>query len=61
VLELKVVRPRQAPETALASAVAQLKDRRYHTEVRAAGAGSVFQYAVVFDGKRCWVEAVPEV
>jgi hypothetical protein len=60
VLELKVVNPRQTPEQALASAVAQLQDRRYHIEARAAGAGDVYQYAVVFDGKRCWVEAVAE-
>lgn len=58
VLELKVVNPRQTPEAALAAAVQQLRDRRYHTEVSAGGASTVHQYAVVFDGKRCWVEMV---
>jgi len=58
VLELKAVGRRETPEEALARATAQLRDRDYAAEVRAAGATVVHQYAVVFDGKRCWV-AVP--
>jgi len=40
--------------------VAQVRARRYADEVRAAGAGAVHGYGVVFDGKRCWVELVAE-
>ena len=45
-------------ETGLNEGIAQLTDRDYAAEVRAAGATSVFQYAVVFGGKRCWVRMV---
>jgi len=58
VLELKVVSPRETPERALERAAAQLRDRDYAAEVRAGGATEVHQYAVVFDGKRCWLERV---
>jgi hypothetical protein len=59
-LELKVIDSDydETREQALEAAVAQLKDREYAAEVRAAGATNVYQYAVVFDGKRCWVRAV---
>lgn len=56
VLELKVVGRRETPEEALERAVTQLRERDYAAEVRAAGATAVHQYAVVFDGKRCWLE-----
>lgn len=55
VLELKRVVGEETPEQALQRAVAQLLDRDYASEVRASGATAVHQFAVVFDGKRCWV------
>jgi hypothetical protein len=60
VLELKVMEPDfgDTVESCLAQAVAQLNDRDYAAEVRAGGATEVHQYAVVFDGKRCWVRRV---
>jgi hypothetical protein len=58
VLELKRILSRETPEQALNKACAQLIDRDYASEVLAAGATSVFQYGVVFDGKRCWVKVV---
>jgi hypothetical protein len=60
VLELKVVDTddEETVETALESAVAQLRTRNYAAEVLAAGATTVHQYGIVFDGKRCWVERV---
>ena len=62
VLELKVVRPRyeKTPENALKNAIEQLRKKRYADHVIADGAGKVFTYAVVFDGKRCWVELLEE-
>lgn len=59
VLELARITARDTAQTALQRAAAQLVDRAYGTEVREAGATVVHQYAVVFDGKRCWVQAVP--
>jgi hypothetical protein len=60
VLELKVITRRDTPETAMARALAQLRDRAYAAELRAAGADPVHALGVVFDGKRCWVEAVQD-
>jgi hypothetical protein len=58
VMELKRITRRETEELALEKAIAQLTDRDYAAEVRAGGATEVYQYAVVFDGKRCWVRAV---
>jgi len=60
VLELKTLDPEYGDTVAsvLDGAVAQLEDRDYAAEVRAAGATEVHQYAVVFDGKRAWLRAV---
>lgn len=59
VLELKVVGKRETPEQALARAATQLRTRRYDVELAAVGARPIHQYAIVFDGKRCWVQQVP--
>ena len=59
-LELKVLdtcrneRVEHAPE----AAVEQLKDRDYAAGPEAAGAGPIYQWGVVFDGKRAWVRPV---
>ena len=60
VLELKVIDSDydETREQALEAAIVQLQDRDYAAEVRAGGATEVHQYAVVFDGKRCWVGRV---
>jgi hypothetical protein len=58
VMELKRITRRETEELALEKAIAQLTDRDYAAEVRAGGATQVYQYAVVFDGKRCSVRAV---
>ena len=60
VLELKIIDSDydETREQALEKAIAQLQDRDYAAEVRAGGATQVYQYAAVFDGKRCWVRAV---
>lgn len=52
-----MVDPRQSLEAA--SALGKLKERRHHPAVRAAGAHTVYTYAVVFDGKRRWLDVVP--
>jgi hypothetical protein len=63
VLELKVINPddddASDAEKALSAAVRQLTERDYAAGLLADGAMAVHQYAVVFDGKRCRVRAVP--
>ncbi len=60
VLELKVIDEEDAetPETALQAALSQLRDRDYAAELRAAGADPIHQLGAVFDGTRCWVDAL---
>jgi hypothetical protein len=62
VLELKVINPDDDDSSdvarALASAVKRLRARDYAAQLLADGATAVHQYAVVFDGKRCRVEAI---
>ena len=57
VLELKVVDKRrgETAATAMKAALRQVKEKDYAAELRAAGAGSVREMGVVFDGKRVWV------
>ncbi|MDC0748692.1 AAA family ATPase [Polyangium mundeleinium] len=58
VLELKVVKAaRRAPEKALAEGLAQIREKEYAAELRAAGAEPVHAFAAAFDGKRVWVRA----
>ena len=56
-MELKVVDKDEdeTVETALDSALAQLRDRDYAQALRERGASPVREMAVVFDGKRAWV------
>ena len=52
VLELKVARPgKKTLDEALAEGVAQIRDRDYASELRAAGASPVHAFSVAFDGK----------
>jgi len=56
VLELKSidVKRDEDVEAALESALAQIRDRDYASEVRARGADPVHELAAVFDGKHVW-------
>ncbi|MFS8068406.1 MAG: AAA family ATPase, partial [Byssovorax sp.] len=52
VLELKVAKPgKKTLDQALAEGVAQIQERDYASELRAAGASPVHAFAVAFDGK----------
>jgi len=57
VLELKTVDTDadETPTQALESALRQVRDRDYATELRERGASPVIELAAVFDGKRAWV------
>jgi hypothetical protein len=65
VLELKVINPdddaASDAERALQAALRQLTERDYAAGLLADGATTVHQYAVVFDGKKCRVRAIPVV
>jgi hypothetical protein len=53
VLELKVARAGKTTlEQALAEGVAQLRERDYGSELRAAGVSPVHGFAIAFDGKQ---------
>jgi hypothetical protein len=58
VLELKRLRASRGEtvEAALASALGQVRERRYAEEIRSRAA-VVREYGIVFDGKRVWVQA----
>jgi hypothetical protein len=59
VLELKVAKAgKKTLEQALAEGVAQIQERDYARELRAAGASPVYAFAVAFDGKEARVVAV---
>jgi len=59
VLELKVLDTpsEETPDTALDSALAQIRERDYAADLRDRGAEPVHELAAVFDGKRAWVRA----
>ena len=55
ILELKVTDAvTDSVDDALDHALAQIRERDYATELRAAGADPIHEIAVVFDGKRVW-------
>ncbi|MEO5727624.1 MAG: AAA family ATPase [Byssovorax sp.] len=59
VLELKVAKPgKKTLDQALAEGVAQIQERDYASELRAAGASPVHTFAVAFDGKEVRVVGV---
>lgn len=58
VMELKVLDEDEDIETVLKEAAQQVRDRQYATELAAAGASPVHEYAMVFDGKKAWVRKV---
>jgi hypothetical protein len=62
VLELKVAKAgRKTLEQALAEGIAQIRERDYGSELRAAGASPVHGYAVAFDGKHVRVAGVMDL
>jgi PD-(D/E)XK nuclease superfamily len=61
VLELKIAKKGgMTPEAALSEGLAQIEERAYLAELRAAGANPVHAFAVAFDGKRVWVRSAAE-
>ena len=51
---------RKTVDALLKDAAKQVRDRKYATELLAAGATPVYEYVIVFDGKQAWVKLVDE-
>jgi len=61
VMEFKVPLGKETPEQALVKAAEQVRKRQYATDLVAAGASPIYEYAMVFDGKQVWVKRVEDV
>jgi Predicted AAA-ATPase/PD-(D/E)XK nuclease superfamily len=61
VMEFKVKGPTEHLDIALESAAKQVREKQYAASLRAAGVERVYEYAMVFDGKRVFVEHVDDV
>ncbi len=61
VMEFKVREEDEAIETVLKDAAKQVRERQYAAELSAAGASHVYEYAMVFDGKKAWVKRVEDL
>ncbi len=60
VIEFKVLDEDETVAEVLKDAAKQVRDREYATELLAAGATPVYEYVVVFDGKKTWVKSVDD-
>jgi hypothetical protein len=60
VIEFKVLDEDEKVDDVLKDAAKQVRERQYATELIAAGATPVYEYAVVFDGKKTWVKLVDD-
>ncbi len=58
VMEFKVPLGKETPEQALVKAAEQVRNRKYATDLVAAGASPVYEYTMVFNGKQAWVKRV---
>jgi hypothetical protein len=57
IMELKKINSDETKDTALASALAQIEEKKYETAIKARGIKDIKKLAVVFDGKRVWVKS----
>ena len=60
VIEFKVLDEDETVAEVLKDAAKQVRDRQYATELLAAGAMPVYEYVIVFDGKKTWVKSVDD-
>jgi len=57
VIEFKKVEKKETPEETLARAMTRIEDRRYATELEAAGVKNLLKLAIAFRGKELWVKS----
>jgi hypothetical protein len=55
IMELKKIESGETKDTALANALAQIEEKKYETVILARGIKDIDKLAVVFDGKKVWV------
>jgi hypothetical protein len=58
IMELKTIRKNETKDEALESALNQIEERKYETEILKRGINDIDKLAVVFDGKRVWVRQI---
>ena len=56
IMELKKIRMNETKENALISALKQIEDKNYETDIAKRGIKDITKLAVTFDGKRVWVK-----
>jgi hypothetical protein len=56
IMELKKIRLNETKESALDSALQQIEDKKYESDIRKRGIEDITKLAVTFDGKRVWVK-----
>ena len=61
VMEFKVREDDETVEQVLKDAAQQVRERKYATDLHAAGASVVHEYAMVFDGKQAWLKKVDDL
>lgn len=55
VMEFKIVDKKESPEEALASAHAQIDEKKYATELEAQGCTRLLKWAIAFRGKEVFL------
>ncbi len=58
IMEFKTIRVKETKDTALDSAIKQLVEKKYETEILKRGIKDILRFGVVFDGKRVWIREV---
>jgi hypothetical protein len=60
VIEFKARDEEENVDAVLKDAAKQVRERKYATELAASGATPVYEYVIVFDGKKAWVKLVDD-
>ena len=58
IMEFKTIRIKENKDTALDSAIKQLVEKKYETEILKRGIKDILRFGVVFDGKQVWIKTV---
>ena len=58
IMEFKTIRVKENKDTALDSAIKQLVEKKYETEILKRGIKDILRFGVVFDGKQVWIREV---
>ncbi len=56
IMELKSINKKETKTKVLSEAIKQMKERQYSVSIRNRGYERILEFAVTFDGKRCWTK-----